>query len=108
MPLLISMASVKEKSARNRSRLNVRISPEIKERIQRAAYILGQDLTEFTSITLNRHAQEVIENHDQIILSEKDYNFFVDALGKPVRKPSKRSLSALKEYKRVFKTETGS
>lgn len=100
------MPSIREKSSQSYSRLNVRISPEIKARIQRAASILGQDLTEFTSNTLNQYAQEIIENHDQILLSEKDYKFFVDALNKPARKPSERSIKALKEYKRMFKKES--
>lgn len=96
------MPPVKDPLKESRSRLNIRIAPEIKERIQRAANILGQDLTEFTSSTLNKYSREVIENHDQILLSEKDYEFFDDALSRPARKPSERSLKALKEYERVF------
>ncbi|MGD9560717.1 MAG: DUF1778 domain-containing protein [Pyrinomonadaceae bacterium] len=97
------MPPIREKTSREYSRLNVRISPQIKERIQRAAHILGQDLTEFASNTLNQHAREIIENHDQILLSEKDYGFFLDALNRPARAPSKRSMKALEGYKRMLK-----
>lgn len=101
----INMPSVREKGPHAYSRLNVRITPEIKARIQRAADLLGQDLTEFTSNTLNHHAQEIIENYEQIVLSEKDFAFFVEALERPAQKPSKRSRKALKEYRQMFGKE---
>lgn len=88
------------------SRLNIRIHPDIKERIQRAARILGQDLTEFTSNVLNREAKEIIDNHEQILLSEQEYDWFIEALDRPARTPSKRSLRALKEYREVFGDRT--
>lgn len=100
------MSSVNAKSPQTSGRLNVRLSPDIKARIQRAANILGQDLTEFTSTVLNKHAKDIIENHDQILLSEKDYDFFVEALDRPVRKPSARSKRALEKYRQMFKNNS--
>ena len=99
------MQVVKENLSASNGRLNIRLLPEIKARIQRAAHILGQDLTEFTSNILNREAQEIIENHEQILLSERDYTFFTEALNRPAQKPSERSLNSLKEYQRIFEKE---
>lgn len=96
------MPSVKEKSPHASSRLNIRIAPEIKARIQRAAALLGQDLTEFASNTLNLHAKEIIESYDQIVLSEKDFDVFVEALERPARNPSQSSRKALKQYLQIF------
>lgn len=79
------------------------MSPEIKVRVQRAAHILGQDLTEFTEDTLNSRAMEVIEANERIVLKEREYRFFLDYLGSQPAKPSKRSLAALKNYRKSVK-----
>ena len=97
------MQIAKETSILGKSRLNIRISPEIKDRVARAAHILGQDLTEFTSSTLSRHADEILDNHEQILLSESDYNFFLAELEKPATKPSDYARKAMEDYRRVFK-----
>lgn len=107
MPHLVVMPVLKE-TVKSYSRLNIRISPEIKARVERAARILGQDLTEFTSNTLNQQAQEVIESHDQILLSESDYRYFLEALNKPAGRPSRRSQEALENYNRAISEETRS
>ena len=99
------MSTVLEKEKVTSSRLNVRLSPEIKARISRAAHILGQDLTEFTSSTLSRYADEIIDNHEQILLSESDSNFFISELEKPATKPSEYSKKAMEDYRRVFKRD---
>lgn len=96
----INMAIVKERKAPDQSRLNVRLSPEIKARIARAATILDQDLTEFAVATLNEKAVEVIEKHDQIVLSPEEYKFFLDALDEPAQEPSEYSLRTLEKYRR--------
>ena len=99
------MVSVLEKKNVANSRLNVRLSPDVKARISRAAHILGQDLTEFTSSTLGRYADEIIDNHEQILLSESDYEFFIAELEKPATAPSEYSKKAMFDYRQVFKGE---
>jgi uncharacterized protein (DUF1778 family) len=90
------------RSRKQYSRLNVRLASEVKLKVDRAAHILGEDLTEFTSRTLSKHADEVIENHEQIILSESDYNFFITELEKPAKKPSSYSIKARDSYREIF------
>lgn len=97
------MSMVLEKEKVTSSRLNVRLSPDVKARISRAAHILGQDLTEFTSSTLGRYADEIIDNNEQILLSESDYRFFISELEKPATKPSEYSKRATEDYCRIFK-----
>ena len=46
------MSVAKNKKIGEQSRLNVRLSPEIKARVAKAATIIGQDLTEFAAATL--------------------------------------------------------
>ncbi len=94
------MTIVKERKALDQSRLNIRLSSEIKARIARAATILDQDLTEFTVATLNEKAVEIIEKHDQVVLSPEEYKFFLDALDEPAKEPSEYSLKALEKYRR--------
>lgn len=82
----------------------MRLSPDVKARIRRAANILGQDLTEFAADTLNSRALEVIETNERFVLSEKEYEFFLNYLseGKPA-KPTKKSIEALKRYRKEIK-----
>lgn len=92
------MSVVSEKPSKSYSRLNVRLSSEIKLRIQKAAHILGQDLTEFTEDTLNSRALEVIKANSALVLEEKEYQFFLDLLAGEPAKPTKKSLEARKRY----------
>jgi uncharacterized protein (DUF1778 family) len=97
------MALVKENPLNEHSRLNVRLSKDIKARIQRAANILGQDLTEFTKDTLNTRAINVIESAERIALKEEEYRFFLEYLDAPPAKPSKKTLKALDVYRKNVK-----
>lgn len=101
------MSIVKAKSSSPQSRLNVRLSPEVKSRISRAATILGQDLTEFTSQTLNDRAVEVLMTHEILVLSEREHKFFLDYLSSEAAEPSEKVRKLASEYKRgVRKGET--
>lgn len=99
----VDMLGVKNRSRSKPSRLNIRLSSDIKDKVMRAAAILGQDLTEFTVSTLGQRASEIIESHEQILLSEKEYEFFLNYMDKPARKPSRYSMKALVEYKRQIR-----
>ena len=84
------------------SRLNVRLTAKSKERISRAAYILGQDLTEFTETTLSEKAREVIEKYERFELTEAEKKDLFALLDAPVPKPTKKSLAAVKKYKEMI------
>jgi len=93
------MLTTKGKTKRSESRLNVRLSTNLKERVVRAAAILGQDLTEFAASTLNDRAVEVIERHENFELTQAERQFFFDYMdGKIKTKPSARPRRVAKEY----------
>ncbi len=98
------MVTVLEKEKVTSSRLNVRLSPDVKARISRAAHILGQDLTEFASNVLNERADEVIAKNEEFTLSEADRQAFLDILsGDFDWEPSEKSRKLATEYKRGTK-----
>jgi uncharacterized protein (DUF1778 family) len=66
-------------------RLAFRMKPELKERIEEAAALLGLNLTDFVLSTLSERASEVVERHRYITLSDRDRNRFLEALNRPGR-----------------------
>jgi|SRR5882724_9597970 len=92
------MSTTKD-SAIKKARMNFRLDAEIKERVARAAAITGQDLSDFAVSTLSLRADEIIEKHTNLTLDSKDYEFFLAALDNET-KPSKRSLSAARRYRK--------
>jgi len=95
------MLVTKEKSSINQSRLNIRLSREVKDRVARAASILGQDLTEFASFTLNDRAEEVIEKHTLLELSREDHKFFLEFMAREdVREPSEKERELVRQHKK--------
>jgi uncharacterized protein (DUF1778 family) len=88
-----------KKSSAAPSRLNVRLAPEVKTRIERAAALTGRDLTEFAVATLNEKAEEVIERHEHVLLNTDEYRFFLNTLSGSPQKPSRRAAAAAKLYK---------
>lgn len=83
-------------------RLNVRLTAKSKERISKAAYILGQDLTEFTETTLDERAREVIAKYESFELTQAEKSDLFALLDAPAAKPTKRSLLAEKKYKEMI------
>ena len=81
-----------------RDRLNFRIDARIKQRAENAAMLLGQDLSTFAETALDEKAQTVIEREQRILLSERDFARFVEALDNP-EPPNDRLKAAAAEYK---------
>jgi uncharacterized protein (DUF1778 family) len=82
------------------SRLNVRLSTIVKERVIKAAALSGQDLTEFAVATLSEKANLIIEQHDNLLLGSEEHEFFLNALADTCAlDPSERSLNAAEKYR---------
>ena len=93
-------AQLPHSQSAEQSRLNVRLSPTIKERITKAAALSGQDLTEFAVATLSEKANLIIEQHDNLLLGTAEYDFFLNALtDASASEPSERSRSAAEKYR---------
>jgi uncharacterized protein (DUF1778 family) len=95
------MATVDPKKTQTseKDRMHFRLDTKIKARVARAAAITGQGLTDFAVSALSEKADQILARHDTILLTSDDYRFFLNALAED-RKPSKRSLSTAKRYRR--------
>jgi uncharacterized protein (DUF1778 family) len=80
------MASAGSRASRGRARaerLETRVTAEQKSLIERAAALQGRTLTDFVLTSLQDAARRAIEDHQQLELSVRDSEAFVDALLNP-------------------------
>jgi uncharacterized protein (DUF1778 family) len=63
--------------------MNLRVKPEVKARLVRAAALRHTDLTEFVTRTALREAEAVIEEAERIKLSERDSLLVLNLLENP-------------------------
>ncbi|MGH7103012.1 MAG: DUF1778 domain-containing protein [Acetobacteraceae bacterium] len=66
-------------------RLEARVSSEQKRLIERAAALQGRTVTDFVLTSVQDAARRAIEEHNQLALSVRDSETFVDALLNPGR-----------------------
>ena len=76
-------------------RMNLRIKPEVKARLVRAAALRHTDLTDFVTQTALREAEAVIAEAEQIGLSERDSLRVLDMLENPPE-PNARLRTAIR------------
>lgn len=76
-----------------RDRVHFRVDARIKQRAEEAALILGQDLSTFAESALDEKAQAVIAREEKLVLSERDFARFVEAIENPAR-PNQKLLDA--------------
>lgn len=67
----------------NNKRMNLRLRPEQKAQLVRAAAIRNKDLTDFVLQPALREAKMVIEEAERTILSERDSALVLKLLEKP-------------------------
>jgi uncharacterized protein (DUF1778 family) len=80
------MTEAIRKSARSRvrgERLETRVTAEQKNLIERAAALQGRTVTDFVLTSVQDAARRAIEEHNQLTLSVRDSEAFVDALLNP-------------------------
>lgn len=83
-------------------RMNLRVRPEQKATLMRAAALKNTDLTDFVLEHALREAQAVIEEAERIVLSERDSLTVLDLLENPPA-PNARlraAISAMPKAKR--------
>jgi len=83
---------------RHDARLDFRLSREAREKIEKAARVSGQSLSDFAASTLLRAASEVLESHQQTVLSERDFARFA-ALLSADEEPTETAKLAAAEYR---------
>ena len=80
------MANVASKSAPGRTRaqrLETRVTAEQKTLIEHAAALQGRTVTDFVLTSVQDAARRTIEQHQQVVLSVRDSQAFVEALLTP-------------------------
>ena len=77
----MTRTSTKAKHGRTRAqRLETRVTAEQKNLIERAAALQGRTITDFVLASVQDAARRTIEQHQQIELSVRDSEAFVEAL----------------------------
>lgn len=80
------MPNAASRSTRGRARaerLEARVTSEQKSLIERAAALQGRTVTDFVLTSVHDAARRAIEEHNQLALSVRDSEAFVDALLNP-------------------------
>ena len=79
------------------ARLNFRLSRDTKEKIEKAALLTGQSLSDFASSTLLRSATDILERQQRTLLSERDFARFREIL-EADEEPTEAAKKAAAEY----------
>ncbi len=83
-------------------RLQVRIDPETKRTLVRAAGHARQSVSQFVLEAAVGRAGEIIEKHEVTVLSDRDWTRFMDALDNPPQ-----AVPALRKAMTRYQNETG-
>ncbi len=70
-------------------RMNIRVKPEVKARLLRAAALRHTDLTSFVTQSALREAESVIAEADAIKVSERDFDRILELLDNPPKPNAK-------------------
>lgn len=85
-------------TAKKRERLEARITPELKQQIQRAAALLGRTPTDFVISTVQAAAEATIHSHQVMELTAQQTEAFVTALENPAP-PNQHLREAAERYR---------
>jgi uncharacterized protein (DUF1778 family) len=96
-----SANSAKVNRVKKNARLEARVTEEQKQLMERAAFLRGQNLTEFIVSTLAEASTQIIKDREIIKLTEQDRQVFANALLNPPA-PSDRAYSDAQWYQNVM------
>ncbi len=91
----VAQRAAKEKKM---ERIEARIRPEQKERIERAAHIRGTSVSDFIIQNADEAAIETIQRHSRLVLQGKAAAAFVELLENPPA-PGARLKKAFQQYR---------
>lgn len=83
----------------NSERLNLRLKPDAKRRIEQAAAFEGTTVSSFIVSSALATAERTIRKHETVALSRRDAEVFFDAVINPPR-PSAKLAKAIEEHRR--------
>jgi uncharacterized protein (DUF1778 family) len=88
-----------ETDATHSARLNLRLNPAAKRRLERAASFVGKTVSSFIVSSALETADRTIREHETMVLSRRDAEAFLDAIVDPPR-PSAKLRRAIEEHRR--------
>ena len=97
----MAIAKTKKKSLRA-ARLEIRLNPKAKEKIEEAAVVSHQTVTDFVLTSPMRASEEALERQQIILLTNRDRDLFLNALEGDVR-PNRALRKAADRFKRFYK-----
>ncbi len=92
----------KKKESIRKARLEIRLNQQAKEKIEEAAVVSHQSLTDFVVTNLLRVSEEALERQRIIHLSDRDRDLFLTALKEDVR-PNRALRKAAERFKRTYR-----
>jgi uncharacterized protein (DUF1778 family) len=95
-------ASRTKKESMRKARLEIRLNPQAKEKIEQAAVVSHQSLTDFVVTSLLRVSEEALERQRVIHLSNRDRDLFLAALEAEGR-PNRALRKAAERFKRSYR-----
>ncbi len=66
--------------AQQTTQFNIRMAVDNKLKVERAARVTNQSLTEFAEAAVVQRAEEVLERQERILLSDRDFERFVQLM----------------------------
>lgn len=81
-------------------RLVVRVSPDDKRVIERAAALSGQSMASFVIAHAVEAAEKVVEGHGRIRLNARNSKRFAECLLAPARRVPRKAKEAFEDYQR--------
>ena len=84
-----------QREATRRQALNIRVKPEVRELIDRAAELAGKNRTDFVLDAARRAAEDTLLDRTVFAMNPKAYRQFVARLDDPPR-PNKRLLKSMR------------
>ena len=84
-----------------KTRLDFRLDTEAKEVILQAAHVTGKSVSEFAVSSLVQSAQEILEKHQTLTFSNRDFGAFLDAIDSD-EKPNDVLIRAAERYRQRF------
>ena len=75
-----TLSTKKPMPKKPKTRLDFRLDQEAKEVIAQAAHIAGKSVSEFAVSALVQFAQDVLEKHQTLTFSNRDFDAFLEAI----------------------------
>lgn len=85
---------VSARGSARREALNIRIKPQVRELIDRAAELAGKNRTDFVLDAARRAAEDTLLDHTVFTVSPKAYREFLARLDAPPR-PNRRLIKSI-------------